>query len=441
MATNYRLDVRRKRTIESAWRAIQRNGRLSKSLDTRKEIAEFAEDAPTKLRSIQDRLLRGRFIFAPARGVKAKKSGSKADFRPLVIAPLETRIVQRAIHDVLVEIPAIAAYVRTPYSFGGVSKSDNDEFAAVPAAIKAVKEAIENGAKFIVRSDISQFFTRISKSQVRSIVADAVNDQDFMKLFDDAVHVELSNMDKLRRHAARFPIEDIGVAQGSSLSPLLGNILLSSFDRSLNEHPDVKCIRYIDDFVILAPTKELAENTFSKACALLKKLNMEVSAKKTQRAAVFEGFEFVGVQISPGLLRPTRKAQEKVIRSVSEALATSIRSFREHQTSGAMPSQMSLLETLSRVGGITLGWSKHYAFCNDERCFQRIDQEIAALIRKYLAAYRQERNATDDAGKWRLLGITSLAEMERSPFIWASKSRNSQSLNNGRSMVKQIAQD
>jgi len=67
------------------------------------------------------------------------------------------------------------------------------------------------------------------------------------------------------------------------------------------------------------------------------------------------------------------------------------------------------------------GWGKHYRFCNDSKCFERLDQRIETLIKAYLAVYREERGKTNDPGRWRLLGIEALAQIEREPFIWPKK--------------------
>lgn len=126
----------------------------------------------------------------------------------------------------------------------------------------------------------------------------------------------MANMAQLREHAHAFPIEDIGVAQGNSLSPLLGNLILYDFDLELNKRPDVRCIRYIDDFVILAPNREIAENAFAKAKYMLEKLGMSASPDKTKRATIEEGFEFLGIDLSNGFIRPCRKARERVLASI-----------------------------------------------------------------------------------------------------------------------------
>ena len=335
----------------------------------------------------------------------------------MVVAKVEARIVQRAIHDVLISIPVIQAYIKTPYSFGGVKKLKSEEIAAVPAAIHAVLEAIGNGADFIIRSDITSFFTRIPKSTVTKIVANAVSDNEFLTLFEQAIAVELENMAQLRGHAKAFPIEDIGVAQGNSLSPLLGNLILYDFDRELNKKPDVRCIRYIDDFIILAPSKEIAENTFSKAKHLLAKHNMSVSEAKTQRAQIKHGFEFLGIDVSNGLLRPGKKSQRRMIESVKATLHESRKAMRAHKAPEGFHPSKSLLSSLRKISGIMQGWGKHYRFCNDVECLRRLDGEVTILLREYLAAYRQEREKANDADRWKLLGVESLAAMELTSFF------------------------
>jgi len=418
------LQVRRQKTIGKAWLAIQRNARTSKSEQTKKEVDEFAANAPTNLRRIRDQLQKNKFVFPPAHGVKLPKTKSnKFDFRPLVVAKIEARIVQRAIHDVLVALPPIQKYARTPYSFGGIKKGDDEQMAAVPAAIHAVLSAIGNGAKFVIRSDISGFFTKIPKSVPTAKVAECVNDPAFVDLFSRAITVELDNIAQLREHAKEFPIEDIGVAQGNSLSPLLGNLLLYEFDAALNLQQDVRCIRYIDDFIILGPNRQVAENTFSKANHLLQGHGMNVSKDKTIKTPINENFVFLGIEFSNGWIRPSSEARERLLMSVQTVMSESRTSFREYPKMGAFSTSASVLDTLGKVRGILQGWGKHYRFCNDTKCFERLDEKISVMIAQYLAAYRQARERVNPSQRWPLLGIEPLAQMERAPFTWKAESK------------------
>jgi retron-type reverse transcriptase len=416
------LEVRKRKTLDRAWAAIQRNARHSKSEATRKEIEQFSQDANKNISRIYRSLKDKKFIFPPARGVKIPKDkNNKKDFRPLVVAQVESRIVQRAIHDVIVKVTEINKYVKTPHSFGGIQKSRDDELSAVPAAVKAVLDAIENGGKFIIRSDISKFFTKISKQTVTDIIESTVDDIEFLDLFKRAITVELANMAQLASAASSFPIYDVGVAQGNSLSPLMGNLILNNFDAELNKKQDVRCIRYIDDFIIIAPSREVAENTFSVAKQILKTLGMDVSASKTQYASIKETFEFLGIEFSNGLLRPGRKSRERVVLSISNALTESIKAFINYSKTRQMDDKLSLIETMSRVSGIMQGWGKHYYFCNDQKCFEHLDSIVEGKLKQYLGVYRNERGKADDTGRWLLLGIQALSQIERKPFLWPKK--------------------
>ncbi len=355
MASPLLRKVRSKRNLERAWRVIQDNARASKSEDVRREIEKFQEDPTGKLELLYRQLLKGTFAFPPAKGVPLPKGGSKGKrdrsaIRPIVLASLGSRIVQRAILNVLLDVPALQPFVSNPYSFGGLRKAEGQSLAAVPAAISAVLDAIANGARFVVCADISGFFTRIPKSAASRIVTEAVRDPAFMALLDGAIHVELSNMASLREHAAQFPIEDIGVAQGNSLSPLLGNILLHNFDRVMNAG-DCRCLRYIDDFIILASTRRAALARQRQAADLLAAHGMQLSATKTtaEPIPVTSRFEFLGIELTNGLIRPSRKAQLRLFETLTGQLDKSRSALHASRRGEGFDKTLSLITTLKRV--------------------------------------------------------------------------------------------
>lgn len=412
------------RELERAWRAIQDNARSSKSEEVRREIEEFSKDAGHRVHSISARLSRGKFAFAPAKGIpipKTENDGKKSTtkFRPIVLAPLESRIVQRSILEVLMTHKAMYRYVQTPHSFGGVRREKGKEIAAVPAAIKAVLQSIGDGARFIASADIQSFFTKIPKTSVREIVASAIHDNDFMNLFDDAIKVELSNMAELREKAKLFPIEDIGVAQGNSLSPLLGNILLFDFDRVMNEG-DCRCIRYIDDFIILAPTKKAAAARRRKAIAILSELGMQLSPEKSAKEPidVRTSFQFLGIELNNGFIRPDGKSCGRVLAQIDDAITKSLHAIRTHRVGSPFPKAHSLIVALKQIDGIVNGWGKHYRFCNDETLVKRLDEEVKSRLGAYIGAYTDARDRAEESERQHLLGVQKLAAIERDPFEW-----------------------
>ena len=370
------------------------------------------------------RLSRKKFKFEPAKGIpipKVAPDGKKRKdkFRPIVLAPLESRIVQRSILEVLTAHPAMSQYVNSPHSFGGLRRQHGQKLSAVPAAINAVLDAISGGARFIASADISAFFTRISKPTVRTIVASAVDDDEFMNLFDSAIRVELSNLAALREKASAFPIQDIGVAQGNSLSPLLGNIVLHKFDEVMNEG-DCKCIRYIDDFIILAPTARAASSRMRRARELLSELNMHLSPEKSSKhpLPITGPFEFLGIEFNNGLIRPNIRSRGRLTSQIDDAVEKSVQSFRRYKEGGDLPRTQTLVGTLKRLDGIVHGWGKHYQFCNDETLFSRLDQAVREKLRAYIGTYVDVRDAIPEDRRQPLLGVEKLSLLKRNPFEW-----------------------
>ena len=84
-----------------------------------------------------------------------------------------------------------------------------------------------------------------------------VDDDDFTELFRAALETEIENRDAVGKWLELFPIREIGVAQGSLLSVLAGNVALRHFDASMNSG-ELTTIRYLDDFLILASSLEIA---------------------------------------------------------------------------------------------------------------------------------------------------------------------------------------
>ncbi len=401
--------------LRTAWRKVYENGRASRSTITKEEVEEFSQDSDKKIRKLQRELRSDRFAFPPSIGKKIPKK-NPGDFRPLVIAPIETRIVQRAVLDFLLSDPNLRCYAETPHSFGGVKKRENESLAAVPAAIHSALEAKANGCEFVRCADIASFFTRIRKSAVRKIVSKAIPDRDFLDLFEDCIKVELSNLAKLGSGAARFPREDLGVAQGSSLSPLMGNILLHEFDQRMNEG-GCRCIRYIDDILILGPTAKDVSHRFRLAKSLLAELEMEFSEEKSSFGiqTFTKGFVFLGIQIINGLVRPDSQSvgrfKEKVNRIVAET------ALQMQGPEDKFRPESALVPTIQRVTGTVYGWGKHYRFCNDTLVLDHLDEYVDKELRKLLGAYASAR-AKGTIPARTLLGVSLLSSLPREPFEW-----------------------
>ncbi len=85
----------------------------------------------------------------------------------------------------------------------------------------------------------------------------------------------------------------VGVLQGSPLSPLLANIYLHSFDVSVTK-AGFRLVRFADDWVILCPEQSAAEKAYNESIAALAQIRLKVNAEKTRILSPADRLEWLG---------------------------------------------------------------------------------------------------------------------------------------------------
>jgi len=249
--------VRKRARLWRAWTEVHRKAVTSKSRETRGEAREFARGIVRHIDRIARQLRQDRFKFLPQRGVLIPKSGGR--FRPIVVAPIANRIVQRSILDTLQSLPELRRELCAGYNFGGVP---GDDFGVPGAIVKAQSEITER--PFYIRTDVKSFFEHVNKPLAIARVLAFTEDKKFADFFEAAVQTELADAARYGDRVKLFPLADEGVAQGSCLSPLLCNLLLSDVDKQLNDR-SVVAIRYIDDILILGKSAKAVFKAFDAA--------------------------------------------------------------------------------------------------------------------------------------------------------------------------------
>ena len=122
-----------------------------------------------------------------------------------------------------------------------------------------------------------------------------------------------------------------GTPQGGIISPLLMNVALDGMEREFgSERPDGKLvspalragknrglnlIRYADDLIVTAPSREVLETyVVPKIEEFLAKRGLKLSEAKTRIVHVGEGFNFLGFEVRRyGRTLLTRPQKEKVL--------------------------------------------------------------------------------------------------------------------------------
>jgi len=368
------------------------------------------------LNGIQAELRNNTYRFSPKYGYTKRKSGGSR--RGITVQSVRDRIVQRAILNVLYTSNAvlkghlgnIPAVLNRPRSFAGVPGR------GAPEAIASIVRVIREGAKAYAYSDMKDFFPCIPRNDVVEFIGANVNDDEFVNLFRQALDTELSNANDLGAMLDLFPGPEVGVAQGSLLSVLAGNIVMRRFDDALNAG-EVVTIRYLDDFIILAGGVESAEKAFGMARAELARLGMDCyvpydGSQKAFIGLVADGFDFLGCRIHPDGVSPSSKNRRKFLRDIKAIIAETkkeIRAFkgddgRRRRTEHAYIQALSLIDRKIR------GWGDAYQFVSNRVTFSQMDDAIDEMLSEFRLWFSRQTKDANPRARRRMSGVALLAD-------------------------------
>ena len=106
-----------------------------------------------------------------------------------------------------------------------------------------------------------------------------------------------------------------GIPKGSSLSPLIGAFYLLELDRQM-EKLGVKYFRYMDDILILAPTRWKLRKAIRLLNQIFSELKLEKHPDKTLIGKVERGFDFLGYFLKPDSLTVSEKTFDRFIERI-----------------------------------------------------------------------------------------------------------------------------
>ena len=399
--------------LRHAWHSIRANGIRSPQQETRDAIDDFERDAEGHIARIQRRLRNNSFSFDPQIGVRKKKrSGGK---RGIVIAPIHNRIVERAWLNCLQgHVPFVCDVVQTPTSVGGVPDR------SVPHALALIRDAMRDGKECFIRADISGFFDGIPRRDVIGLLAQHINDERFLNVLEAATEVTLANENALGEDRKLFPTDEAGVAQGSPLSALFGNLILHEFDKQFNDR-GIVCVRFIDDFIMLGERSRGIRKAFENAKAHLEDLGLQchdpfdanTSREKAQHGRVEDGFVFLGYDIRPGLVQPSKEARKKFLLTLDGHFGRGRDAISD--VLGAQDSfahRQRYVQTLDLLDRVIRGWGNSFAYSNAAATTNDIDEKIERKIEKFRDWYRRKLRDADWRSKRRTGGVCLLADIE-----------------------------
>jgi RNA-directed DNA polymerase len=255
--------------LERAYRTLRRNAAVGVDEVT---VEQYGGQLAANLQMLRARMKAGQYRHQPILRVNIPKENGAT--RPIGISTVEDKIVQSALRDVL---QAIYEQDFSDCSYGfRPGRGAHD-------AIRELDGVIRRGsANYIVEADIVSFFDSICRKTLMEMLRNRIADETLMRLVGKCLHVGVLE-------GERYLEPNEGTAQGSSLSPLLGNVYLHHvldvwFEREVR--PQLKgrsaLVRYADDFVLCFERADDAQRVWSVLGERFKKFGLTLHPKKTR---------------------------------------------------------------------------------------------------------------------------------------------------------------
>jgi group II intron reverse transcriptase/maturase len=236
---------------------------------------QYGQSLEGNLRELHARLVGRRYRHQPIRRTFIPKAGGKE--RPIGISCFEDKLVQDSVREVL-EAVYEPLFLDCSYGFRP-GRSAHDALRALDRASMAGEMS------WVLEADIASYFDSIDRKLLVEMLRRRVADPSLLRLVGKCLHVGVLEGEQ---HSE----PEVGTAQGSVLSPLLGNIYLHYvLDEWLTSEVagrlrgKAHLIRYADDFVAGFSRRDDAEQVMCELEERMAQHGLKLHPEKTRIVA------------------------------------------------------------------------------------------------------------------------------------------------------------
>ena len=354
---------------------------------------DYEADLERNLTDLHDRVHRGAYRALPSRRVYIPKADGRQ--RPIAVAAIEDKIVQRAVTALL---NAIYEEDFLGFSYGfRPGRGAHDAMDALCVGIHSKK------VSWILDADIRSFFDEISQERLIRLLKRRIGDPRIIRLIQKWLKAGVLE-------DGVVTVSEKGTGQGSVISPLLANIYLHytldlwAVHRRRELTGDMIIVRYADDFIIGFQHEHEARHFRDEMRKRLRGSALSLHPEKTrliefgrfaaerrQRRALgkpetfnFLGFTFICGKTRTGQFQIKRKTRADRMR----AKLREIRAVLRRSMHLPIPAQGKWL------GSVVRGYFNYHAVPTNGRALHVFRHHVSDLWRRTLRRRSQKDRAT-----------------------------------------------
>lgn len=175
-----------------------------------------------------------------------------------------------------------------------------------------------------------------------------------------------------------FPTKS-GTPQGGIISPTLANMTLDGLEKAIKDsgprRRKVNFIRYADDFIVTADSRELLENNIIPAInEFLKPRGLRLSAEKTRIVRIEQGFDFLGQHLQKYHNKLIITPSKDNTRSFLSRLRETIRSSHGWKTE----------DMIKKLNPMIRGWAYYHRYVQSHGTFSFAEGTIFQSLWRWI---------------------------------------------------------
>lgn len=195
-----------------------------------------------------------------------------------------------------------------------------------------------------------------------------------------------------------FPTE-AGSPQGGSISSLYANMTLDGLEKLIQDKyhrnskgkienhyrakTKVNLVRYADDFIVTANTKEIAEELKLLIRTFLKERGLELSEEKTTIVYINDGFDFLGWTFRKHkdklIIRPSKSSVKSLVRKISTIILKEGKAQKQD-------------DLIRKLNSILIGWTNYHKHVVASRTFSYVNNTIYLLLEQWAKHRHPQKN-------------------------------------------------